>query len=134
MTPEQFEFTLCDILAHMGYWAHRMAKDRTGAQPFDIIAMYGGYVLAVDCKVISTERPYFPFDRIEWNQQSAFEVMSARTNADTGFAILYKGNIYLYRYKEIREMMKTRKSLILDTWHEWLSAEKIFDIIGKRLG
>lgn len=133
MTGEQFEVHLCDVLSRMGYWAHRMSRDRTGAQPFDVIAICGEYVLAVDCKVISGNYGNLPLDRIEPNQWSSFERIQSRTNADVGVVILHRGSIFFYRYRELKEIAKTRKSITLDTWHEWISRDKVMDVLGRDL-
>ena len=38
----QFEQEFCNLLAQHGYWVHFITPDRTGSQPFDVIAVRDG--------------------------------------------------------------------------------------------
>ena len=58
----QFEATLCEILAEEGFWCHNLAQNSAG-QPADVIAVKNGEAYLIDCKVCSRGR--FSFDRIE---------------------------------------------------------------------
>ena len=100
MTGREFERWVENKLSDCGYWVHRMAESNTGSQPFDIIALKRHSVFALDCKVISTKRPYFPFSRVEENQKLAFEklIKCYKNNLTTGFMIYYEGDIYFLNY------------------------------------
>ena len=100
MTGREFERWVENKLNECGYWVHRMAESNTGSQPFDIIALKRHSVFALDCKVISTKRPYFPFSRVEENQKLAFEklIKCYKNNLTTGFMIYYEGDIYFLNY------------------------------------
>ena len=100
MTGREFEKYMVDWLNEKGFWVHRMTESNTGSQPFDIIALNGYSVFALDCKVISTKRPYFPFSRIEENQRRAFEKLydCYRGILLCGFMIYYEGDIYFLNY------------------------------------
>ena len=83
MTGTQFEKAFCRELFNNGYWALNIPRSQNGSQPFDVIAVRGEKIVAVDCKVCST--PRFSLSRIEDNQWSAFEMLSARApNAVVG--------------------------------------------------
>ena len=100
MTGREFERWVENKLSDCGYWVHRMAESNTGSQPFDIIALKRHSVFALDCKVISTKRPYFPFSRVEENQKLAFDklIKCYKNNLTTGFMIYYEGDIYFLNY------------------------------------
>ena len=93
MTGAQFERLFIEHLKDSGYWALRIPCNDRGAQPFDVIAIRGSNILAVDCKVCS--QPRFETRRIEDNQRLAFELMQKRTNAWCGFACYHDGNIFM---------------------------------------
>ena len=48
-----FENELVSWLAAKGCWVHKLAPNRAGAQPFDIIAAKSCWAWAIDCKVCS---------------------------------------------------------------------------------
>ena len=100
MTGREFERWVENKLNECGYWVHRMAESNTGSQPFDIIALKRHSVFALDCKVISTKRPYFLFSRVEENQKLAFDklIKCYKNNLTTGFMIYYEGDIYFLNY------------------------------------
>ena len=100
MTGREFEKYMVDWLNEKGFWVHRMAESNTGSQPFDIIALKKYGVFALDCKVISTKRPYFPFSRVEENQKLAFDklIKCYKNNLTVGFMIYYEGDIYFLNY------------------------------------
>ena len=104
MTGREFERCVEKKLSEYGYWVHRMAESNTGSQPFDIIALKGYSVFALDCKVISTKRPYFPFSRIEENQRRAFEKLydCYKSVLLCGFLIYYKDDVYLLDYAKAK--------------------------------
>lgn len=139
MTGPQFETDFCEILQALGYWALNIPKNRAGAQPFDVIAMHGNNVMAIDCKVCQATS--FPLDRVEENQWTAFEVISARTDAhDVGIMVLHKGDIYFFPYRQLKDAqaqgarslpLSKRKSRNL--WNMWMSQDEIKELIGRVL-
>ena len=127
MTGREFEKWVENKLSECGYWVHRMAESNTGSQPFDIIALKGHGVYALDCKVISTKRPYFPFSRIEENQRRAFEKLYLRYagNLLCGFVIYFEGGVYLLDYLKVKRQIEEGKKGItltegfkIDSWEE----------------
>ena len=127
MTGREFERWVENKLSDCGYWVHRMAESNTGSQPFDIIALKGHGVYAFDCKVISTQRPYFPFSRIEENQKSSFEKMQDcyRGMLLCGFLIYFNDDVYLLDYDIAKKWMEAGKKgiplmeeLKIDCWEE----------------
>lgn len=92
MTGSEFEQYLSVILYDNGYWALNIPRNRFGAQPFDIVAIKGSRILAIDCKVCS--QPRFPLSRIEDNQWMAFDLIKKRTNAECYLACFYDNRIY----------------------------------------
>ena len=125
MTGREFEKWVENKLSYCGYWVHRMAESNTGSQPFDIIALKRHSVFALDCKVISTKRPYFPFSRIEENQKRAFEklIKCYKNNLTTGFIIYFEGDVYLLYYAIAKMLMEEGKKgitlteeLKIDSW------------------
>ena len=111
MTGREFERWVENKLNECGYWVHRMAESNTGSQPFDIIALKRHSVFALDCKVISTKRPYFPFSRVEENQKLAFEklIKCYKNNLTTGFMIYYEGDIYFLNYRLFKVLSNVDK-------------------------
>ena len=125
MTGREFERWVEKKLSDCGYWVHRMAESNTGSQPFDIIALKGYSVYALDCKVISTKRPYFSFSRIEENQKRAFEKLydCYKSVLLCGFMIYFNGDVYLLDYKKAKKWMEEGKKgkplmeeLKIDSW------------------
>lgn len=127
MTGREFEKWIENKLNERGYWVHRMAESNTGSQPFDIIALKGHGVFALDCKVISTKRPYFPFRRIEENQKRAFEKLydCYRGMLLCGFLIYFEDDVYLLDYEIAKKWIEAGKKgiplmeeLKIDCWGE----------------
>lgn len=127
MTGREFEKWIENKLNECGYWVHRMAESNTGSQPFDIIAFKRYGVFALDCKVISTKSPYFPFSRIEENQRRAFEKLYLRYagNLLCGLVIYFEGDVYLLNYLRVKRWMEEGKKgitltegLKIDNWEE----------------
>ena len=111
MTGRECERWVEHKLSDLGYWVHRMAESNTGSQPFDIIALKRHSVFALDCKVISTKRPYFPFSRIEENQKRAFEKLydCYKGILLCGFMIYFEGDVYLLDYQKVKKWIKEGK-------------------------
>ena len=127
MTGREFEKYMVDWLSEKGFWVHRIAESNTGSQPFDIIALKGHMVFALDCKVISTKRPYFTFSRIEENQKRAFKKMQDCYKGILlcGFMIYFEDNVYLLDYEIAKKWMEEGKKgitlteeLKIDYWGE----------------
>lgn len=125
MTGREFEKYMVDWLNEKGFWVHRMAESNTGSQPFDIIALKGHCVFALDCKVISTKRPYFPFGRIEENQKRAFEKLYECYNGILlcGFMIYFEDDVYLLDYaiakmwiEEGKKGITLTEEIKIDSW------------------
>lgn len=116
MTGSQFERIIVRALGDNGYWAHRIAPDARGAQPFDVIAVGNGVVIAADCKVCKSGR--FSFSRLEENQRMAFELVSQRNkgknNVRIGIFAWYDGDAYWLDYNYLmRAESLGRKTLLV---------------------
>ena len=96
MTGTEFEEYLCRVFQDRGFWALNIPKNRTGAQPFDVIALKGDFGFAVDCKVCSSDR--FPLSRVEDNQWSAFELVGRKTCLNSGIMCFRGSAIYYIPY------------------------------------
>lgn len=104
-----FEEEITKRLKKNGYWAHRIAPNVAGQQPFDIVAIRGGKACAYDAKVLSSGKR-FPLNRIEDNQINAFEaftraVYSCGTKpynpCEVGCLILHNGEIRFLSFNHI---------------------------------
>lgn len=106
MNWSEFESFCENQFSDNGAWVHRFAKSNTGSQPFDIIAIRGNVIYALDCKVVSTERPYFPFSRIELNQWRAMESLRKKYAGALcrGFLIYHKEQVYFLSFEKIRDL------------------------------
>ena len=88
MTYVEFEQKFCKWAQDDGWWALNIPRSRAGQQPFDVIAVKGACVLAVDCKVTGGKHLRFPLDRVEDNQWLAFSsIMSKSNNVLCGIAV-----------------------------------------------
>lgn len=114
-----FEQYVCTMLAHRGWWAHFITPSRIGSQPFDIIAMKGDKVLALDCKTCST--PNFSLSRVEDNQMFAFDNMTQKTSAVCGFLVQWNNKIYFLKWDFVRTAIFMGRSSIK------LTDERLFD-------
>lgn len=85
-----FEKRYCDYFNKNGFWVHFMNPSANGSQPFDIIAVKGPMVIAVDCKTIVANR--FSLDRIEDNQMMAFKKMNECGIHNTYFSLESRKN------------------------------------------
>lgn len=111
MTWREFENLFCNLLSKQGYWALNIPKNQSGAQPFDVIAIKGIGIIAVDCKVCGSNR--FPLNRIEDNQWAAFELMRERTtDADIGIVAYYNGDIYFLSYEYLKDCLEWNEKSI----------------------
>ena len=135
MTWERFEREFCNILGKQGWWALRIPKDETGAQPFDVIAVNEKTVKCYDCKVISGKTGRFPLSRVEDNQWLAFERFEARTKKHScGLVIFWNQNIYLVAYRFLKGMIaREEKSIDLKIMKPYLTLAEIEQILGYKL-
>ena len=95
----EFEQELCKLLAANGFWVHFITPDKTGAQPFDIIAVKNNIPIAIDCK--TCEADTFNIRRLEDNQIMAFDKWLGCGNAYAYIVIKHKGRIYFIPYDVI---------------------------------
>ena len=100
----QFEHEVCDKLKRAGWWTHFLSPDKRGAQPFDIIAVKDGVAVAIDCKTSAS--PIFTIDRLEDNQELAFEMWRLCGNSEPFLLVKYEGEIYRVLWIELSERRK----------------------------
>lgn len=86
-----FEQEWVEYLYSHGMWVHYIQPSPDGSQPFDVIAVKDGVVYAFDCKTLKGKR--FPLNRIEDNQQAAFESLNKQWVFNTYFAIKTDDNV-----------------------------------------
>ena len=98
MTGEEFEIIVCNWLKDNGYWALLIPRNKSGAQPFDILAIRNSEIYAVDCKVCS--EPRLRLSRIEDNQWLAFESIKKKTSATCGFVWYHEGKTGFIDYED----------------------------------
>lgn len=67
----EFEKVVTRALDRMGAWAHFIQPNKGGQQPFDIVAVYKGNSIAIDCKTCVAKS--FSIARLEENQKYAFQ-------------------------------------------------------------
>lgn len=93
---KDFENRFIEWLSKQGFWAHFMHPAPDGSQPFDIIALKGNdrasaIVYAFDCKTL--EKGRFSLNRIEDNQELAFEALNRQGVHNTYFVIECEENV-----------------------------------------
>lgn len=115
MTGAEFERYIANLFYKNGFWVLRIPKNERGAQPFDILAIKGNTIYALDCKVCAKKS--FPIDRIEDNQWISMEVIKQRTEAVAGFVIYHSDKIYFITYEEAAK--SSCVSIVLDDNHLW---------------
>lgn len=86
-----FEQEWIDYLYSHGMWVHYIQPAHDRSQPFDVIAVKDGVVYAFDCKTLKGKR--FPLNRIEDNQQAAFESLNKQGIYNTYFVVKTEDNI-----------------------------------------
>lgn len=67
------ENIVINLFKNHKYWAHNFAKDSSGAQPVDVIAIKENCNWLVDVKNVRKEDVSFPFSRIEPNQKTCMD-------------------------------------------------------------
>lgn len=95
-----FENLMCEKLAKEGWWIHFINPNKSGAQPFDIIAVKDGFAMVGDCKTSADKT--FRISRLEDNQIMAFEKWLSCGNSMPYVFILYDGNICCIPYGELK--------------------------------
>ena len=93
-----FEQEVCQWLKEHQWWVHFFSPDRTGSQPFDIIAVKDGLAIAIDAKTSSTHR--FSIDRLEENQKTSFDLWLKRGNHMPYVVVKYEGQMIWLTYWE----------------------------------
>lgn len=130
MTGTKFETDFCELLKASGYWALNIPRNKRGAQPFDVLAIHGVYILAVDCKVCGKDT--FNLERIEDNQWAAFQLMNDRTGADVGIMAYYNGDIYYLEYRLLLDCLDAGvKSIKLSKLNPFWRKEDIKHTLGR---
>ena len=95
-----FEAKVCQWLKDHKWWVHFFSPDKTGAQPFDIIAVKNGIALAIDAKTSSTNR--FSINRLEENQKTAFDLWLKRGNHMPYVVVQYEDHMIWLTYWELK--------------------------------
>jgi Holliday junction resolvase len=101
-----FERRVCEILKESGYWVHFLAPDSRGSQPFDIIAVKGGFVEAIECKTLDKSQRWFRIDRLEENQKTAFDYWEVCGNDEPIILIEHGERIAQVGWHELKERGK----------------------------
>ena len=109
-TGTTFEREFLAYLGENGWWAHFITPNATGAQPFDILAIRGRDVYALDCKTCAANR--FPLNRVEINQQLAFSQLEEKTEAQCAFICLYENEMYYVPWWLVKAYMNVGQSSI----------------------
>jgi Holliday junction resolvase len=99
-----WERQFCELLQDKGYWVHFITPNKSGAQPFDVIAAKNNVVYAFDCK--TAVKPIFHIERLEENQKFAFERMIYCGNNHCYVAIKYCDKSYIIPYEDLKEAGK----------------------------
>ena len=98
----EFEQEICSLLCFRKFWAHFIVPDKTGAQPFDIIAVKQEKAYAIDCKTCAFNK--FTIGRLEENQKNAFDRWLYCGNIMPLIAVKHKDKILWIEYKAIKEL------------------------------
>lgn len=105
MTGRAFEQYIVKLLGEAGYWAHRIAPDESGQQPFDVIAIRDKWVCAYDAKVVSNGNR-FPMSRVEDNQIESLEMIrKTAAYCEAGLLLFYNGGIRFLSIDKILSLM-----------------------------
>lgn len=101
-----FEQEFCKALADNGFWVHFITPDRTGSQPFDIIAVRYGIAYVFDCKTCESDT--FNISRLEDNQIMSFEKWLKCGNSEPMIAIKHNGRIYYVNYTVLKALKSVK--------------------------
>ena len=103
----KFEQRVCKLLKDKGYWVHFLAPGtKNGSQPFDIIAVKDGLAVAIECKTLSTSHKFFPIERLEDNQVSAFEYWLKCGNTMPLIFVEYGDDIKVIEWSDLKRRKK----------------------------
>jgi len=117
---DKFENEFAEILNKLGYYAHVIAKSKTGSQPCDVFACKNNIPYMFDCKTLKNKNGLFPTHRIEENQRLAYKKYRKCGNFSFSLAILWENNIYL---KFLHEIDFDKPSLDLKKEQIWRKYE-----------
>ena len=106
------EKTASSIFREKGYWVYNCPKSSSGSQPFDLIAIKGGWeykVWFIDGKHVRKDEVSFTLNRIEPNQWASMEYANqfAQIRSETlGFVIQFErtGEFYWLPYETALDM------------------------------
>lgn len=118
----EFEKEFCDLLAEAGFWVHFINPDRTGSQPFDIIAVSDNKAIAIDCKTCVAKT--FNISRLEDNQIMAFEKWLRCGNNLAVIAVKHNTNVYLIDYVDLKEHKSVKLDETVRIWKEGCFGDK----------
>lgn len=96
----EFETQFCELLKEKGYWVHFISPDRSGAQPFDIVAAKDNRPYAFDCK--TNVGRWFRLSRLEENQIWAFDKWLKCRNGTPYIAVKYKDKVFCIPYVKVK--------------------------------
>ena len=91
-----FEREMVQLLSDEGFWVHFIEPNRSGAQPFDIIAVKDGIPVVGDCKTSSKKT--ISISRLEDNQIMAFDKWISCGNEMAFIFVKYDDKIYAIPY------------------------------------
>lgn len=94
-----FEEQFVNMLGAKGFWAHFIEPNKSGAQPFDVIAIRDGVPYVFDCKTCI--RDYINLRRLETNQELALQKVIHCGCTNAYIAVLHNDKVYLVKYKDI---------------------------------
>ncbi|MHC1750710.1 MAG: hypothetical protein AB9856_20755 [Cellulosilyticaceae bacterium] len=101
-----FEEEFAQLLSENRFWAHVIAPNpKDGSQPFDVVAAKNESMYAFDCKTVEGDR--FPLNRIEENQEKAFQRLGQCGSYKNYFAFKVKENVYLCEASALISFKKT---------------------------
>ena len=85
------EKLVTEVFRKHRFWVHNFAKDSSGAQPVDVIAISGKGSWLVDVKNVRKEDVSFPFSRIEANQLTSMDFAKNWAGIENlGFVICFE--------------------------------------------
>lgn len=84
------ESEIAKIFHQFGFWVHIFAKNNSGSQPVDIVALRSDESWLVDVKNVRSEDASFPFSRIEPDQKTSMDYAATFANVkNVGFVIVF---------------------------------------------
>ena len=122
------ENQLCDLFKKHHYWAHVCAKNASGSQPIDVIAIKGErrfVAWLVDAKNVEASKPSFPLERIEDNQWISLQYardFAGIPEENLGFAVFFErmNKFYWLGLKQAMDMRNNDiKSINLELMREF---------------